>query len=66
VRVKQLIQALSDDNEKVPGNIAAALANVRPSHLHDLDVMKVWADRDASIRPWTAAKPAAGIQVDLG
>ena len=66
VRVKQLIQALSDDNEKVPGNIAAALANVRPSHLHDLDVMKVWADREASIRPWAAAKPSSGIKVDLG
>ena len=66
VRVKQLIQALSDDNEKVPGNIAAALANVRPSHLHDLEVMKVWADRDAAIRPWAAAKATAGIKVDLG
>ena len=62
VRVKQLIRALSDENEKVPGNIAAALANVRPSHLHDRDVSKVWAERDPSIRPWTGSQPAEPAQ----
>ena len=62
VRVKQLIRALSDENEKVPGNIAAALANVRPSHLHVRDVSKVWAERDPSIRPWSGAQPAEPAQ----
>ena len=65
VRVKQLIQALSDENEKVPGNMAAALANVRPTHLHDLDVMNVWADRDDSVRPWSPPTKRQGIEVEL-
>jgi tRNA 2-thiocytidine biosynthesis protein TtcA len=59
VRIKQLLEVLSAENEKVPGNIAAALGNVRPSHLHDLDVAQVWAARPASVRPWPAV-PAAG------
>jgi tRNA 2-thiocytidine biosynthesis protein TtcA len=65
VRVKQLIRALSDENEKVPGNMAAALANVRPSHLHDLDVMKVWSERAKDIRPWRGAANDRGIEVEL-
>ncbi len=66
VRVKQLILTLSQDNDKVPGNMAAALANVRPSHLHDLDVMKVWAERARDIRPWSGAAGRGGIKVESG
>ena len=53
VRMKQLLAVLTEENDKVPGNIAAALANVRPSHLHDLDVAKLWSERPASMRPWS-------------
>ena len=52
VRIKQLLKALSDENDKVPGNIAAALANIRPSHLHDRDVATAWAQRRPGVRPW--------------
>jgi tRNA 2-thiocytidine biosynthesis protein TtcA len=55
VRIKQLLKVLSDENEKVPGNIAAALANVRPSHLHDRDVAALWAQRPKAVRPWPKA-----------
>lgn len=34
-RVKRLIAELEGENEKVPGNIFAALRNVKPSHLLD-------------------------------
>ena len=34
-RVKRLIAELSAENDKVPGNIFAALGNVKPSHLLD-------------------------------
>jgi tRNA 2-thiocytidine biosynthesis protein TtcA len=34
-RVKRLIAELAGENEKVPGNIFAALGNVKPSHLLD-------------------------------
>ena len=64
VRVKQLIQVLAQENEKVPGNMAAALGNVRPSHLHDLDVMQVWADRSEAVRPWKGKTKRAAIEVE--
>jgi tRNA 2-thiocytidine biosynthesis protein TtcA len=64
VRVKQLIQVLAQENEKVPGNMAAALGNVRPSHLHDLDVMQVWADRSEAVRPWKGKAKRAAIEVE--
>ena len=34
-RVKRLIAELTAENDKVPGNIFAALGNVKPSHLLD-------------------------------
>ena len=34
-RVKRLIRELTQENDKVPGNIFAALGNVKPSHLLD-------------------------------
>lgn len=34
-RIKRLIADLSSENDKVPGNIFAALGNVKPSHLLD-------------------------------
>lgn len=40
-RMKQLLAVLTEENEKVPGNIMAALANVRPSHLHDPTIGRV-------------------------
>ncbi len=64
VRMKQLLKALTDENEKVPGNIAAALANVRPSHLHDVELMQVWAERPEGIRPWPGAADRGGIRVE--
>lgn len=39
-RVKELIKSLSDENPHVRGNLFAALANVRPSHLMDLEVRR--------------------------
>ncbi len=41
-RMKQMLQVLTTENEKVPGNIAAALANVRPSHLHQPELYQAW------------------------
>ena len=41
-RMKQMLEVLSAENDKVPGNIAAALANVRPSHLHQPELDAAW------------------------
>ena len=43
-RMKQMLSVLTQENEKVPGNIAAALANVRPSHLHQPELYQAWRD----------------------
>ena len=43
-RMKQMLSALTEENDKVPGNIAAALANVRPSHLHQPELYQAWRD----------------------
>lgn len=40
-KVKRLIAELADDNEKVPGNLFAALHNVVPSHLMDQDLRRL-------------------------
>jgi tRNA 2-thiocytidine biosynthesis protein TtcA len=39
-RVKDLIARLEAENENVRGNLFAALANVRPSHLYDREVWR--------------------------
>ena len=38
-KVKRLIAELASDNDKVPGNLFAALSNVVPSHLMDRDLI---------------------------
>ena len=43
-RMKQMLSVLTQENDKVPGNIAAALANVRPSHLHQPELYQAWRD----------------------
>ncbi|HBU48281.1 MAG TPA: tRNA 2-thiocytidine(32) synthetase TtcA [Myxococcales bacterium] len=43
-RMKQMLSVLTEENDKVPGNIAAALANVRPSHLHQPELYQAWRD----------------------
>jgi tRNA 2-thiocytidine biosynthesis protein TtcA len=39
-RVKQLIATLAADNSNVPGNLMAALGNVRPTHLLDRELQQ--------------------------
>ncbi len=47
-RVKRLIAELSADNPNVPGNLLAALANVRPTHLHDRKLARALGLTEAS------------------
>ncbi len=46
-RVKELLNRLSDENPHVRGNLFAALGNVRPSHIMDLEVRKRFGLEDA-------------------
>jgi tRNA 2-thiocytidine biosynthesis protein TtcA len=41
-KVKALIQSLTEENERVPGNLFASLRNVRPSHLFDKNLQEAW------------------------
>jgi tRNA 2-thiocytidine biosynthesis protein TtcA len=40
-KVKRLIADLAADNDKIPGNLFAALGNVVPSHLMDTDLRRI-------------------------
>lgn len=54
-KVAELIAGLERDNPNVRAIMANALANVRPSHLLDLEVRDAWASRPAHVRPIEAA-----------
>jgi tRNA 2-thiocytidine biosynthesis protein TtcA len=41
-KVKALIQSLTEENERVPGNLFASLRNVRPTHLFDKNLREAW------------------------
>jgi tRNA 2-thiocytidine biosynthesis protein TtcA len=41
-QVKRLLRALETDNPNIRGNVMAALGNVRPTHLFDLELRARW------------------------
>jgi tRNA 2-thiocytidine biosynthesis protein TtcA len=52
-QVKQLLTTLNDDNPTVRANVFAALGNIRPSHLYDLDLRRVMGVDEALEEPQT-------------
>jgi tRNA 2-thiocytidine biosynthesis protein TtcA len=46
-QVKQLLTKLNDENPTVRANVFAALGNIRPSHLYDLDLRRATGEDDA-------------------
>jgi tRNA 2-thiocytidine biosynthesis protein TtcA len=52
-----LLASLEREHPNVRAVMANALANVRPTHLLDLDVARAWKERAADIRPAVAAVP---------
>jgi tRNA 2-thiocytidine biosynthesis protein TtcA len=56
-KVKQLVRDLAADNPKVPGNILAAMGNVKPSQLMDHDL---WDFRhlEEGLEPMDSASPS--------
>ncbi len=52
-----LLDELERDNPNVRSIMAAALGNVRPTHLHDRDVLAAWMARPAGVRPDPAPAP---------
>jgi tRNA 2-thiocytidine biosynthesis protein TtcA len=59
-RVKRLISELSQENPKVKGNLLAALANIRPSHLLDPQLFTPPEDEEEE-----AAEPRGDTLVQL-
>ncbi len=59
-RVKRLIAELAAENDKVPGNLFAALRNVQPSHLYDADLREA-----VGLDPVTGAPRLAGRALPL-
>ena len=43
-KIKELVRSLAAQNDTVPGNLFAALRNVKPTHLLDLDLQQAWAE----------------------
>ncbi len=73
-RMTALLDQLEADNSSVRSIMAAALKNVRPTHMHDADVLAAWKARPANIRPdkapgrrkeHAAAKPVASSRRGL-
>jgi len=54
-RVSSLLTALEAENPHLRAIMANALANVRPTHLLDLEVRDAWLARPAHVRPTQAA-----------
>lgn len=52
-QVKQLLTTLNDDNPTVRANVFAALGNIRPSHLYDLDLRRAMGVDEALEEPQT-------------
>ena len=46
-KIKELVRSLAAQNGTVPGNLLAALKNVRPTHLLDADLQQAWAQYKA-------------------
>jgi tRNA 2-thiocytidine biosynthesis protein TtcA len=64
-KVKELLNRLSDENPHVRGNLFAALSNVRPSHLMDVEVRRRFGVDEAiegedRTRPNDIATPTLG------
>lgn len=59
-RMTALLNELEHESPHVRAVMANALKNVRPSHLLDRDVLKVWAERpgDVQPKPLAARRPA--------
>ncbi|MBW2465278.1 MAG: tRNA 2-thiocytidine(32) synthetase TtcA [Deltaproteobacteria bacterium] len=56
-RMTALLDDLEADNASVRSIMAAALKNVRPTHMHDADVLAAWNVRPTDIRPDKALGP---------
>jgi hypothetical protein len=69
-----LLETLERDNPNLRSIMAAALKNVRPTHLFDRDVLAAWHVRPEGIRPdrepletekHVAAKPVLGRRLPV-
>jgi tRNA 2-thiocytidine biosynthesis protein TtcA len=58
-RMTELLDHLERESPHLRAVMANALANVRPTHLLDRDLLEVWADRPAEVRPKPLAPRAA-------
>lgn len=56
-RMTALLDQLESENPHVRAVMANALANVRPTHLLDAEVLEAWRDRAPHIRPDKEARP---------
>ena len=73
-RMTELLSQLERDNPNVRSIMAAALKNVRPTHLFDRDILAAWKVRPEGVRPdpepktrkaHAAAEPVAKSRVGL-
>lgn len=62
-KVKELLNRLSEENPHVRGNLFAALANVRPSHLMDVEVRRRFGVDEAIEGETREPVQAVGIQL---
>lgn len=64
----RLLEQLEQDNPNIRNVMLNALRNVRPTHLLDREVERVWAERPAGVRPALAPPPrpahAASLPVE--
>ncbi len=56
-RMTALIDQLERDNPNVRAVMAHAIANVRPTHLLDPEVLEAWSQRPEHVRPDRATEP---------
>jgi tRNA 2-thiocytidine biosynthesis protein TtcA len=57
-RMTELLDQLERESPTLRAVMASALANVRPTHLLDRDLLEAWAERPASVRPKVAKERA--------